>query len=76
MKAQDFLVWMDAAECQTAADVIRTLGCGRNQAEAWVGAARQGEEISVKRAVALAMAAVAAGLTPWPEGKEADHDES
>ncbi|MDO5620235.1 MAG: hypothetical protein Q4G24_02055 [Paracoccus sp. (in: a-proteobacteria)] len=62
MTAQDFLDWMAHEHCRTAADIVRTLKCGRTQAERWVSAARAGQDVEVKRTVALAMTAIALSL--------------
>lgn len=70
MTAQEFLDWMEAADCRFAADIIRTLDVGRTQAERWLADAKAGKPVEVKRTVALAMAATVAGLAPWPERKE------
>lgn len=66
MTAQSFVAWMDATGCDSAAAVVRKLGCKRRMAEVWVNAARTGQVIDVDRVFAFAMAAAAAGLEPWP----------
>ncbi len=66
MTGPDFLEWMDVAGCKNAADIVRTLGVGRNQAQSWLADAKEGKAVSVKPTVALAMSAVAAPLDPWP----------
>lgn len=67
MKAQDFLSWMQVTGCKSAADIIRTLGVARNIAQVWVASAEAGEDVAIKRTVALAMTAVANGLRPWDD---------
>lgn len=67
MNAKDFIAWMDATGNTNAADIVRTLGIGRNHAQEMVAAARAGQDISVKPTVALAMTAVANGLRPWDQ---------
>ena len=65
MKAQDFLEWMKAADVRFAADISRLIGIERTTAQRWLNAAREGEDIPVRRPFALAMAAVALDLQPW-----------
>lgn len=65
MKAQDFLVWMDAAGCKTALDVSRTLGLARETGRKIVESARAGKDLEIKHTVELAMSAVAMRLSPW-----------
>jgi hypothetical protein len=67
VKAQDFLSWMQVTGCKSAADIIRTLGVARNIAQGWVASAEAGEDVAIKRTVALAMTAVANGLRPWDD---------
>lgn len=67
MKAKRFLDWMSATGNTSAADLVRALDLGRNNAQDMVAKARAGEDIHIKRAVALAMTAVANGLRPWDE---------
>jgi hypothetical protein len=67
VKAQDFLSWMQVTKCKTAADIVRTLDVGRNIAQGWVASAEAGEDVAIKRTVALAMTAIANGLRPWDE---------
>jgi len=66
MDGQDFLDWMNKAGCKHAADIVRTLGVGRNQAQTWLADAKDGKAVVVKTTVALAMSATAASLSPWP----------
>ena len=66
MTSQDFLEWMSEAGCKNAADIVRTLGVGRNISQGWFTDAKNGKDVTVKRGVALAMSATAAKLTPWP----------
>lgn len=67
MKAQEFMEWMRLTGCRSAADVVRQLGIGRNQAQQMVAAAEAGADIDAKRTLALAMTAIANGLRPWDE---------
>jgi hypothetical protein len=67
MQAQDFLAWMDAVGARFAADVVEKLGISRNTAQEWLALAKDGQDVPVKRVVALAMSAVAQGLKPWDE---------
>lgn len=67
MQAQDFKRWMQQTGCRSAADVVRHLGIGRNQAQEMVSASEAGCELEIKRTVALAMTAIANGLRPWHE---------
>lgn len=70
MTAQEFQDWMDEAGIRYAADIVRAVGCARTSAEVMMRQAAAGEDVPVKRSMALAMAAVAAGLRPWGNGKE------
>lgn len=65
MTSHDFLSWMQITECRYATDVARKVGVSRDVAQRWLAAAMEGREVNVKRAPALAMAALAAGLGPW-----------
>ena len=67
MKAQQFQEWMHRTGCRSAADVVRLLDIGRNTAQAMVAEAEAGQELQVKRTVALAMTAVANCLRPWDD---------
>jgi hypothetical protein len=67
MKAQDFLDWTEAARVRFAADICRLIGIERETAQRWLNAARDGQDVPVRRPFALAMAAVAGGLAPWGE---------
>jgi hypothetical protein len=67
VKAQYFLEWMKAADVRFAADITRLIGIERTTAQRWINAARNGEDVPVRRPFALAMAAVAQGLEPWGE---------
>lgn len=66
MTGLDFLDWMNKAGCHNAADIVRTLGVGRNQAQTWLADAKDGKAVTVRPSVALAMSATAAALPPWP----------
>jgi|GEM_PF-2412606 len=66
MTPQSFLAWMDAAGCQSAAAIVRKLGCRRQLAEGWVNAMQGGDFVEIDRVYRLAMAAVLQGLDPWP----------
>ena len=65
MKAEQFIDWMQKTGCRSAADIVRCLDLGRNSAQVMVASAEAGEDIELKRTVALAMSAVANGLRPW-----------
>ncbi len=67
MKSQVFLDWMDAVGAKSGADVARILDTARNTSQAWVSAARAGDDVPIKKHVALAMSAVAQHLKPWDE---------
>lgn len=67
MKAQDFLDWMKLVGAKSAADLITTIGLSRNTAQVLVQKAKEGEDLTLKRTVLLAMSAVAQGLKPWDE---------
>lgn len=67
MKAQQFQEWMHRTGCRSAADVVRLLDIGRNTAQAMVAEAEAGQDLQIKRTVALAMTAVANGLRPWDD---------
>ncbi|MCI5087132.1 MAG: hypothetical protein MRY67_14520 [Rhodovulum sp.] len=65
MTAKDFLAWMEQTGHASGADITRSLGLGRNQAQTLVARARAGEDVQIKPAIALAMTAIANGLRPW-----------
>lgn len=65
MKAQDFHKWCEVAGAKFAADFTRLIGVNRNTAQEFYAAAERGEDVPIKRPVALAMSAVAQGLRPW-----------
>lgn len=65
MRAQDFQNWMDITGCLTASEVAFKLGIHRNSAQKIVSDIKLGEDVEIKRTVALAMAALAQGLEPW-----------
>lgn len=67
MKAQDFLLWIEKTGISRAGDFATSIGVGRNQAQAYYAAAREGQDVEIKRPVALAMSAIAQGLKPWDE---------
>lgn len=67
MKAQDFLSWMETTGYKSAADIVRHLDVGRNLAQRWLTSAQAGEDLPIKKTVALAMTAAANGLLPWDE---------
>lgn len=65
MKAQDFLAWMDATGNTSALAVAGALGMARETARAMVSDAKAGNDVHPKRAVQLAMTALANNLRPW-----------
>lgn len=67
MTAQDFLRWMETVKIRYAADIVTLLDVNRNTAAQWLALARDGQDVPVKRTVALAMSAVAQGLKPWDD---------
>lgn len=67
MKAQDFLNWMAATGTKTGKEVSERVGLHRTTAQDLVALAKSGEDLPIKRTVALAMTAVAQGLKPWDE---------
>lgn len=67
MKAQDFRSWMNAVGATYGTDVMEILGLSRNVATQLVTAAKAGQDVEVKRTVALAMSATAQRLKPWDE---------
>lgn len=67
MKAQDFLSWMDAVGARFGTDVMDILGLSRNTATQLVTAAKAGQDLDIKRTVALAMSATAQKLRPWDD---------
>lgn len=67
MKAQQFLDWMERADCKSAVAVGEALGLARETARKLVADAKAGKDVSVKRPVALAMTALANDLRPWNE---------
>jgi hypothetical protein len=70
MRAQDFLAWMDAVQARFAADVSASIGVNRNTAQEWLALARDGNDVPVKRTIALAMTAAALGALPWGDDEE------
>ncbi len=72
MKAQDFLDWMENVGAKSGADLVRSLGMGRNRAQGLVTRAHEGREVDLKLADRLAMAAVAHDLAPWGDKEEGD----
>jgi hypothetical protein len=73
MRARDFLAWMETVGARFAADVVEKIGVNRNTAQEWLALAKDGQDVPVKRSVALAMSAVAQGLKPWDEYDRGDH---
>ena len=79
MKAQDFMDWTVKTGIRRAGAFARAIDVGRNRAQAFYADAKAGLDVEPGRTVALAMAAVAAGLRPWGdtdnEVKHEEHDE-
>lgn len=75
MKAQDFLDWAEKTSMRFAADFIRATGVSRPVAEEIYKAAKSGRHVPIKRQLALAMSAIAAGLGPWGETGESNDNE-
>lgn len=61
------MAWMDAVGARYGVEVMEILGLSRNTATQMVTAAKAGEDVEVKRTVALAMSAAAQKLKPWDE---------
>lgn len=72
MKAQVFLEWMETTGIRKAVEIVDQLGVGRNQAQQMVADARAGNDLDVKKAVALAMRAIADDRPPWGEERTDD----
>ncbi|MBY6239788.1 hypothetical protein [Methylosinus sp. Sm6] len=70
MTAQEFLHWMEAVGARFAADIVERIGVNRNTAQEWLALAKDGRDVSIKRSIALAMSASAAGLSPWGEAEK------
>lgn len=75
MKAQDFLDWAEKTGNRFAADMVRETGMSRNDAQKLYRAAKSGEDVEIRRQLALAMSAIAAGLGPWGETGESNDNE-
>lgn len=58
---------MRAAHIKSGADFAAALDLGRNQAQRTISAIKRGEDVTVKKTVALAMSALAQGLKPWDD---------
>lgn len=67
MTAHDFKEWTEKTGMRFAADFLRATGVSRPTAEEIYKAAKAGNEVPIKRQLALAMSAIAAGLGPWGE---------
>lgn len=67
MQAQDFLDWMEAMGFRKATQVADALDMSRNLAQRWVKSAQAGDDLEIKRSVALAMSALEQNLKPWSE---------
>ncbi len=70
MKPQHFMAWRHATGCRFAERFVDAVGVSRGTAQAYFRAAKAGRDVPISKSVALAMAAVAAGLEPW--GQQAD----
>ena len=65
MKSQEFMEWRKATGCRFAEGFVEAVGVSRGTAQGYYRAAKAGKDVPISRSVALAMAAVAAGLKPW-----------
>lgn len=74
MRAQEFNEWACKTGIRSAADMVRATGMSRNLAQEIYKAAAEGRDVEIKRSLALAMSAIAAGLKPWGE-QEGDNDD-
>ncbi len=70
MKPQEFMAWRNATGCRFAERFVDAVGVSRGTAQGYYRAAKAGKDVPISKSIALAMAAVAAGLKPWGEPAE------
>lgn len=69
------MAWRNATGCRFAERFVDAVGVSRGTAQGYYRAAKDGRDVPISKSIALAMAAVAAGLRPWGEQPEDGKDE-